>query len=125
MTSPQLSRHLSHHFFSVWCEMAKRSLSFLGEQRSPSSERLEDLSHIVDQINAANERLNAVRHHTRLFADMALTVSDASTSISVDAAAVGWMMTYFTAQLEETIESLEMAHAQALGLGEQTSEPTR
>jgi hypothetical protein len=90
-----------------------------------SLERGDELFDIAGQINAASERLTAVKHHARLFADMVLTVSDAAASIRVDAAAMGEVMVYFTAQLEESIESLSMAHAMTLVLGEEAVEVAR
>jgi hypothetical protein len=82
----------------------------------------DDLRQIAGEIDAASARMIAIKHHARLFADLALSVSDAEATMHVDSAAVGAVMVYFTAQLEESIESLATAHALTVILGESAVE---
>lgn len=105
--------------------MTKRTLAPLHGALRTARVSVDDLSHIAGEIDATSTRLSAVKHHARLFADMALTVSDAAVSIRVDAAAMGEVMVYFTAQLEEAIESLSTAHALTMVLGESAVEVAR
>lgn len=102
--------------------MTKPSLPLLRAPMSKARVSADELSHIAGEIDATSTRLNAVKHHARLFADLALTISDATTSIRVDAAAMGEVMVFFTAQLEEAIESLSNAHALMMVLGESAVE---
>ena len=83
------------------------------------------LSEVAGYIETANREASAARHHARLFADIALSASDAVRTLHLDSAAFGDVMVFLTARLENVIDALADASTIAAIIASKMQEPKR
>ena len=67
-----------------------------------------DIAELIFQTAVIDSALETTRNLSRVYADLAHEVADDSAAITLDAKAMRGMMTFFTAQLDEALESLDM-----------------
>lgn len=74
---------------------------------------IRDLKDLASRLKDAESDISTVRDLARMYCDLAHELPEGSRSIKLDADAFRGVMTYFTSQLDNAIERLAQATAQA------------
>ncbi|SEF14497.1 hypothetical protein SAMN02787142_8321 [Burkholderia sp. WP9] len=90
------------------CVMAKTQSTVIAP--SPA-DHASDIAELIFQTALVNHALETTRNLSRIYADLAHEVPDDSSAVTLDAKALRGMMTFFTAQLDEALESLDVVIA--------------
>ncbi|KWC96607.1 hypothetical protein [Burkholderia stagnalis] len=74
-------------------------------------DRASDIAELIFQTALVDHALATTRNLSRIYADLTHEVADDTAAITLDAKALRGMMTFFTAQLDEALESLDVVRA--------------
>jgi len=74
-------------------------------------DRASDIAELIFQTALVDHALETTRNLSRIYADLTHEVSDDSAAITLDTKALRGMMTFFTEQLDEALESLDVVRA--------------
>lgn len=94
--------------------MAKSNALISAVSKAAERNEIDDLIYRLDAIETT---LSAVRNLSRVYADLAHEVPEESAAVTIDAEAMRGTMTFFTAQLDEAIDSLQIVHVLTSQLG--------